>query len=279
MGAEVEALVRTQQPVAHAAVLYTVGLDGVRTPCLRWQGPFGDTAELVEQIEERALRQANALGGVHAFMLELAGADGAVLGTEFFRVSAESFRDGSIVSEPANEGGVLAQMMRHTEALMKTHVQGGQINLQAAQKMIETSSRRAEFAEAKFLDMLTTVHSILTGERQAQVDLVKAEARAAATKQIGGKIAMLIPEISAAFLSGTAGPKGAAHAAVLRAKNLFSTITPDQLKGILGLLEVEQQGAMLALLAGLAKEHEAEQKALKAAETATAEKTTNGAKH
>ena len=274
MGQEVESLVRTQQAVAHAATLYTVGLDGVRTLCLRWPGPFGDATELIEQVEERALRQANSLGGVHAFLIELAGQDGAVLGTEFFRVSAESFRDGSIVSEPANEGGLLAQMMRHTEACFKTTVLGGEKNLLHAHKMLETSARRAEYAENKFLDMLSKMHDIMTGERQAQVDLVKAEARAVATKQIGSKIAMLIPELSAAFLSGAAGPKGGAHAAVIRAKNLFSTIRPDQLQGILGVLEVEQQGAMLALLAGLAKEHEAEQAAL-----AAAEQKTNGAQH
>ena len=277
MGQEVEALVRTQHAVAHAATLYTVGLEGTRTLCLRWQGPFADTSELIEQIEERALRQANTLGGVHNFLLELAGADGAVLGTEFFRVSAESFAGGSIVAEPANEGGLLAQLMRHTEAVFRSNIQGNDKTLSHAHRLIETANRRAEFSEQKFLEALSTMHTIMTGERQTQVELVKAEARAAATKQIGSKIAMLIPEMSAAFLSSKAGAGGPAHALALRAKSLFSTITQDQLKGILGSLDLTQQGQLIALLSGLAKEFEAEQKAMKAAETA--EKTANGAQH
>lgn len=276
MGAEVEKLVCSQQATAFAATLYTVGLDGVRTLCLRWAGPFPDPRELIEQIEERALRQANALGGVHAFQLELSGATGDVLGTEFFRVSAESFADGrSIVSEPANEGGLVAQAMRHVEAVMKVNVQSTEYGLRSAHKLIEQATRRAEFSEEKMLGMLALVHTMISGERETQVALVRAEARGAATKQIAGKIAMLIPEISAAFLSGNAGPKGAAHAAALRAKSLFSSITKEQLSGILGHLQPEQQMGLFALMKGLAAENEAQQKE----EASSAGGGTNGASH
>jgi hypothetical protein len=275
MGQEVEALVRTQQRAALGAKLYTVGLDGVRTPCLTWPGPFDDPLELVEQVEARALRQANALGGVHAFLLELVGPDGAVLGTEFFRVSAESFSDGrSIISEPANEGGMLAQMMRHNEVVIRTGVQGSEKTLQAAHKMIEQVGKRAEYAEAKFLEMLTTLHSVMTGERETQVAMVKAEARATATKQIAGKIASLIPEISAAFVKGNSGPAGAAHAAAISAKGLFSTITSEQLNGILGHLNVEQQMQLFGLMKRLSAEHEQQ-----AAAEAAPNGGNNGAKH
>lgn len=273
MASEVEQLIRLQQRAAFGAKLYTVGLDGVRTLCLAWPGPFEDVNDLIEQVEARALRQANALGGVHAFQLELVDSAGAALGTEFFRVSAEAFSDGrSIVSEPANEGGLVAQMMRHTEAIMRTGVTGNEKTLQAAHKMLEQTSKRAEFAEGKFLDMLTVVHNLMVGERETQVELVKATARAKATEQIGAKIAGLIPQLSAAFLSGHAGPTGGAHAAALLAKDLFSSITREQLQGILGPLRPEQQAAFFSLMKVLAAEHEKD----RAAESAAG---ANGAQH
>lgn len=290
MGSEIESLVRTQQRVAHAATLYTVGLDGVRTICLRWAGPFADTSELVDAVEDRALRQANTLGGVHAFQLELADEGGRVLGTEVFRVAAEVWKDGRpITSEPANEGGLLAQLMRFNEGIMRTHVQGSERTLGSALKLLEQANKRADFSEAKFLESLSVIHSVMTGERETQVAMVKAEARAVATKQIGNKIATLLPEVTAAFLSGNAGPSGPMHAAVLKVKNVFSSITEEQLKGILNLLSAEQQLGVFSLMRTLTEEHEKEKAAEKAAAACTETKTgaaaaigaggANGAKH
>ncbi|HKY36464.1 MAG TPA: hypothetical protein VJN18_11025 [Polyangiaceae bacterium] len=204
-----------------------------------------------------------------------------MLGTEFFRVSAETWSDGrSIVSEPANEGGVLAQMMRHTEAIMRTGVTGSEKTLQAAHKMIEQTAKRAEFAEAKFLEMLTTVHTFITQERETKVAMVKAEARAEVVKQIGGKITSIIPQISAAFLSGNAGPQGPEYAAALQARELFSSITQEQLQGMLGHLNGGQQMAFFGIMKALAKAAEQQKGAADKPAAATGGGNgANGAQH
>jgi hypothetical protein len=254
---EIDKLIRSQ-PAATAATLFTIGLDGHRTVCLRWLGPFADQAELYEQVEERALRQANALGGMHNFMLELVDAKGEQLGTEFFRVGAEGFGERSMLAEPANEGGVLAQSMRLTEALARLQVMGSEKNMNAAHKLIDALGRRAEHSETKYLDGIQTIARALAADRASEVEAIKATGNAQAKGVIANKVAALIPQVLASFLSKNAGPQGPAHASALRMKDFTSTLTGEQFESILGVLRPEQQGALAALLSGVHAENVAE---------------------
>lgn len=256
MGAEVATLVRSQQAAALVATLYTIGLQGQRTVCLAWRGPFPDPIDdLIEQVEERALRQANALGGVHAFQLEMADAEGRVLGTEFFRVSAEPM--GSIVAEPANEGGVLAQHMRLLEACFRSQVGGSEKLLHQAIKMMERSDARAVHFEDSYLKALITVGDAIRGEREHELEIRKIEAHGKSKEIVARKIAALLPEVTAGVFNRYGGPQGAAHAAAISAKGLFESIDGEQLQAIMNALRPEQQAGLFALMKRLAKEEEA----------------------
>jgi hypothetical protein len=257
MGAELDKLIRAQ-PTAIKATLYTIGLDGHRTVCLRVAGPFEDPADLYEQIEERALRQANTLGGIHNFMLELVDGAGAQLGTEVFRVSAEGHGDRSMLAEPANEGGVLALSMRLTQAFAQLQVQGSAKTLDSAHKLIEVMARRADHAEQKYLEGMQVIARSLSNDRAAEVEAIKATGNAQAKQLVASKLAGLIPQVLAAFVSKNAGPKGKAHASALRMKDFTGTLTSEQFESILGVLRPEQQGALAALLQGAHAEAEEE---------------------
>jgi len=273
VGAEVEKLIRTQQQGALSATLYTVGLDGHRTVCLRWAGPFDDHAELLEQCEERALRQANALGGVHSFCFEMLDGSGASLGCEFFRVSAESFGgERSLLSEPANEGGVLAQSMRLTEAFARLQVMGAEKQSTITLRMLEASAKRAEFAEGKYLEAIQATHSMLTGERAAEVEMVKANNRGQAQLVIANRVATLIGPVMAAFLSKKGGEQGGLHAAMVGLTGLISSLTAEQLEAIVGHLKPEQAAAMFQLVGTVTTEAEKQ----KAADTPAPRKGANG---
>lgn len=250
MGSEVDKLIRLQ-PAATSAVLYTIGLDGHRTVCQRWSGPFTEPADLYEQVEERALRQANVLGGVHNFLLELLDAKKEQLGTEVFRVGAEGFGERSMLSEPANEGGVLAQSMRLTEAFARLQVQGSEKTLNQAHKLLEVMARRADHSENKYLEGLQAIARAHQADRQYEVEAIKATGNAQAKQLVASKLAALIPQVLAAFVGKNAGPKGPAHASALRMKEFTGTLTQEQFESILTVLRPEQQGALAALLSGV----------------------------
>lgn len=255
MGAEVENLIKNQLAGAYSAKLFMVGLDGIRTLCLRWPGPFGDPSELLEQVEERALRQANALGGVQSFLFEMYDNAGQPLGCEVFRLSAEAMGgDRSMLAEPANEGGVVAQLMRQNEALLRTQALvlkeqtvSWKENLRAALNMVEASHKRADFSEGKYLEGLQVISQVLTGESENAVALKKAEGNADAKRLIAGRVAGLLPMVASAFVQN--GPaKSPAHATLIGAKNLFTSLTQEQIQAFLALLSPDQAAQVFQMM-------------------------------
>lgn len=252
MGAEIEKLIRSQQPAAMSATLYTIGLDGQRTKCLRWDGPFDDHCELLEQVEERALRQANALGGVHSFCFELCDGAGTSLGCEFFRLSAEAFSgERSMLAEPANEGGVLAQSMRLTEAFARLQVQGSERSGNLMLKQLEAIARRAEHSESRYLEALQVLQRVLTGERQAEVEAIRADGNARAKVAIANRVATLLGPIASGMIAkygGDAGPQAAIATAV---QGFVSSLNQEQLEKIISVLQPEQAAAVFQLVSAV----------------------------
>lgn len=258
MAGEVHSLILSQQPTAASAALYTIGLDGHRTLCLRWQGPFSSVEDLNEAVEERALRQANALGGVHNFLFELTAPDGSSLGSEVFRVSAEAMTgDRSMLSEPANEGGVLAQTMRLLEAHARINVQlvkGTQDNLLKQNEML---SRRADASEARYLSGMEVFMQALTGERQAEVEAIRADGNARAKLAIANRIGTLLGPLAAGLLKKQLpGAAGASAASAVNMQTLAGSLTTEQMEGIMQLLTPEQNATLFALLAPVKAEQE-----------------------
>lgn len=258
MAGELHSLIVNQQPAAVVAALYTIGLDGHRTLCLRWQGPFSSVEDLHEAVEERALRQANALGGVHNFLFEMQDAKGESLGSEFFRVSAESFSgDRSLLSEPANEGGVLAQSMRLTEAFARLQVQSASGTHSTLLKQNELLARRADQAEARYLQGLEVFAATITGERQAEVEAIRADGNARAKLAIANRIGALLGPLAAGFLKKQLpGSAGASAGAAVSMQSLAAGLTAEQMEGIMQVLTPEQNAALFALLAPVKAEQE-----------------------
>lgn len=266
MAGELHSLILTQQPAAASAALYTIGLDGHRTLCLRWQGPFPSVDDLHEAVEERALRQANALGGVHNFLFELTAPDGSSLGSEVFRVAAEAFGgERSMLSEPANEGGVLAQQMRLLEAVLRVNVQlskGTHDNLLQQNKMLAT---RADQSEARYLQGMEVFLGSITGQRQAEVDAIRADGNARAKLAIANRVGALLGPLAAGFLKKQLpGAAGAALGAAVNMQGLAATLSAEQMEKIMSVLSPEQNAQLFALLAPVKadeEEHEVEQAA------------------
>lgn len=244
-------------------VLYVMGHDHTRAVCSQYPvTPDVDdcSTDTYEEIESRALSHANTLGGTHAFCLEWvrvpeSGTAPRVAGHEVFRVSAEAMPGThALHSEPANEGGLLAQTMRHQEASMKMAIQASQQSMVAMERVLNRVAQRAEIMEQKYSDNL---HQFLearwaTGEQE--IAMVKAQGNAQAKAQLAAKLGNIAP----AMLGRVVEHFGRDGTAV-RMRGFVGGLSQEQIMKILQQLEPEQQALLLELIRPVVQEMEAEQ--------------------
>lgn len=238
----------------HEVALYALSADHTRILLESWEAPF-EVIDLAEAIEERALRQANLLGGNHAFMLTAATKPGKSLGSEVFRVAAEALPGGAgaVSTEPPNEVGHYSQMMRHNEALYRVTLGGFDKILRHAMAGQEGAFKRADLAEERYLKGLEVIANVVAQEHESKVNLLKAENRAAIQKQFASKISNLLPTVAAAFTEKK-GPGGKMAAAVVGARGFFESINGEQMQKILMLLDDGQKATLFDFLKRISDE-------------------------
>jgi hypothetical protein len=251
--------------------------DGTRMPGASWDGPLDTSAkrlDCAEDIEERAARETNILGGIHAWYIEVDGEGGKTLATEIFRLSAESLPNGkSISTEPANEGGVLAQMMRHHEVMAKQYMWDRE---RVSETLASENSKlraRNENLEDKLFKTLDTVREAILGERQHELELLKAKAKNELMLSVGKQVQGLLPEVASAFVHKQA--KAPAAAAAIGIQEFLKTITPEQFDVILSTLRPEQAMVLVQAMKRIA-EAEAEKAKQNAPPAPPATEAANG---
>lgn len=255
MGLEIERLIEREKASLRSASLFAIAQNLSKQLLQTWQIPPVSIADLIEQVEERALRQANVLGGSHAFVLESYNEADRVIGSEVFRVTAESLPGGtSIAHEPPNEGGAFAQMMRHNEAQARTGVLQFERFSNASIRLLEASTKHNERLEGRFSDLLARMETLVLGEYHEKIALKKVESDAELKKMMVERLGNVLPEIVGSITGKLTGTPGAA--AAIKAKGAFESIRPEQLETILGCLDMEQKIALLGLMKSLAAEGE-----------------------
>lgn len=234
-------------PDCAAIRLWSCAVDSSRTLCDSWPLPMpnGDALELIEQIEERALRQANTFGGSQAFMLEAVNKGDRPMATDVFRVYGEALpgATGGLATEPANEAGHVAQMMRHNEAIFRSSIMGQQGLLKSAHQLLELSDRRAERAEDRSLKWLEQVAAIATQEREREVALKKEEGSAESRRLVTNKLLNLLPMVASSVVGNKPGHE--ATGVVIGLKSVFESLSQEQMVAILNLLSEDQRMAFL----------------------------------
>lgn len=252
MASEIQTLIE-RVPAWCKATLYALGQDLTRQPCQTWLSGTLERAELLEQIEEVALRRANVLGGNHAFLVELCDDGGTVLASEVFRVSAEVLPNGvSIAHEPANEGGLLAQLMRHNEANARTGVLQFQATSKATLEALNTISKHSQTVESKFTELMMRMQQLVLGEAETRVAIAREEGKQRSYNILAEKVGAVLPEVLGSMAGKLSGTPGAA--AAIKAKGAFDTLTPQQLEHIMQVLDMPQKIALVGLLKTLAGE-------------------------
>lgn len=238
-----------------AAFRLSVALaDGSQTLLDRYPATLGEQ-ELVDRIEERSERHARMGPTVALFVVEAIDDKGDSAGCETFRVSANS--PGRLAAtEPANETGLLAQLMRHNEATQRTlHANVASMLDHMRHQVEESRARDADALAARF-KLLEVTESLLSQRSERELAAEQAKSREE-MKREGMQKLLTLGQVAVSHLAAKNGGEGSQEIAqVMSAVRVFETLDGDQLRAILSVLAPEQQAVLVGLLQTMARKKE-----------------------
>lgn len=234
-------------------VLYAISAERERIKLDQW--PAGDDVEeLRDLIEARASSHAQMGPTVCDFWLD-AFEKKESMGCVVFRVAAEApGLAKTLVSEPANEAGLVSLSMRHAEASVRALLTMSARTFEAQQRQIESASLRATKGDESRLAMLEMLETAAQHKHQGEMERLQVEHTMRLKESALEKMALLAPVLGNALTKRT--PGGQEAAAIYAARTLFSSIRPEQLRAMLSPLDAAQQTLALSLFRTMAEEAE-----------------------
>lgn len=263
--------------IANGAVafrLYGLGSTGDRrNPIDRWSASLG-LATIRDEIEARAQNYVNQIGGNQAFQLSSMDDADRELACDVFRLQAQGIAGpAGLMTEPANEGGLVQQSMRHTEATMRMLLQSVAQQDKVQSRIVDRLLQRTEEMEARQIAAIELMGKLARDENAQAIELYKAKTHGDAKLQIAKKISDLIPlvadGVAAKYGGKTAGDVTLTHAT----KQIFDSLTPQQAEVLMGVLTDTQRMQILHVMKRLAAQEEAAKVAQGASTSANATTT------
>lgn len=236
---------------AERFALLLVNVEGSATFCDAWPASLG-FEEIRDSVEDKAARVAAMGATVCNFMLRAEGVkrqDGTRedLGFESFRVASQVAKTtGALMSEPANEAGLLAQLMRHNETNLRTTFQVQGVMFTQQQEEVRRLREQVTQFDERRIELFQLVEGLTTEKAAREL----AERKEQHTQQLKEKaLNSLLPllTIAADSVMGKVHPEGAALTAAHMAKDLFSTLKQEQVVEMLKHLEPEQAAQVIRM--------------------------------
>ena len=231
--------------------------------------------DVVEQLEERAAKHANDHGGRHTFEVH-ATAAGEDKGLTTFQVHAEL--DG--FTEPQNAGGIIAQSMRHTEAMARIMTSSSISMQDRSNKFIDRLANRVEHLEDQRLEVLESMESLYINKAERDRETLKVIA-SEERKNLGAKkLLELAPSTLATIAPKIFGNNQMDAITAHAARDLFEGLNEKQMQAMIAVLPQEKQIAFFQMVKRLAQVDETNEEAAKekkAKEEAAEQKAKEGA--
>lgn len=254
---------RPEGPISSLQIVQ-VYAGGGTSPLREWQIPEGSEVDL-EQITQEALdmsdEDAQAFGGAQRYaMIAYFGAGRACeQRSPVWIVSVRRENEDQISeSEPATNKGMLAQQMRHNEAIMKlalnTFVQQSSVQ----QSMLARLAEQLEAAQRDKFESLKLIESMLSEEAERRLAGIRAENREKRL-QTGFEHLQLLAPVLINKLAGQKLLPEKLHPATDALKRVMGTLTPEQIGKVMGALSPDQAIALSEVYEAFREEHEREQ--------------------
>lgn len=230
------------------------------------QDSYIDT--LTAEIEMACYDDAEGIGGVQKYVIIPHYGDKLEPAGRFIlRVAAgdDSEDGGEIDSEPATQKGIVSQLMRHNEALMRTAVAStGQI-IQLQNRVIARQQEHIETMMGKHFDTTVELEGLISQRHERDLQTRQAAFKMEQTKEIVGKVSQLVPVVVNKLAGKKVMPEKVTPKDVM-IRELMGSLTPEQMNVIAQTLKPEQMITLSEIYQGEASDHEREMEAKAAKE-------------
>ncbi len=254
---------------AFAFRLYGLGPNGDRrNPIDRWSATLG-LATIRDEVEARAQRYVDSMGGNQAFQLSSVDENDRELACEVFRLQAMGVAGpAGLMTEPANEGGMTQQAMRHAEAYARMLLQMTAQQDKTQTRMVDRLLARNDEIEARLLGGIELMGKLARDENAQAIELYKAKTSGEAKLMLGRKLGDLIP-LAADAVASKYGGKTVSDVTLINAtREIFSGLTGQQMDTIMGAMTDTQRMQIMHVMKRIAAQDEAAQQKDNAAMTA-----------
>lgn len=222
-----------------------------------WAKELGDdfTVEgidpLVNEILNEAWDDAESLGGIQKYKVE------AYFGTKKragrkkrFSMHAGEDASDSEFSEPANGKGLVAQQMRHNEALMKMSVNSFGQMMKMLGSQLEKTQAALDDALEKNYQMIELRERLLSEQEERELQRVMVMKQEDRKDELVEGVKLLLPSV-VRRVSGKLLPENANaddNLAVESLKALASSLSQEQIQAIMSSLKPQQTVAFMEVL-------------------------------
>lgn len=230
--------------------------------------PSTDPDSLGLEIVDAATTDAEGLGELQRYSVcaYYKGNEDEVKSRFSFRIHiAKDEDDSSGLSESPDSKGLTSQMMRHTEAMMRSSTIA---NAETARILLRTVERQAETIETlsgKHIAMLETMEEVMGAKDERELKKLELVAKMKRDEAIIDKLNVLLPAVVNRLGGKKLLPEKATPSEMMVGQ-LLGSLTPDQFQTLSGTFRPDQMMIVMELYDTFKQRHEADQKAKEAKE-------------
>jgi hypothetical protein len=210
---------------------------------------------MADDIDHSTQDEADQLDGLQQYIIYVFRSETGDKPTARFPLrqtsSAEEDQDNpSIQSEPASLAGIVAQQMRHNEALVRTSVGGWRDVIQVLQKMNSRLADQNEVLQSQLSQQRIVVDDAESKKADRDAEIAERKAR---ERRMDTAFETFMPLIPAAvnMLSGRKLLPEKTTPERQMVVKFMETITPEQFTQMRNVLEPEQYGIVATMLADI----------------------------
>lgn len=153
-------------------------------------------------------------------------------------------------SEPPTTKGIVTQLMRHNEAIMKTHSMSIATVLTAQQRTINRQSEQLEMLTGKHFETVELIEELTSGKHTRELEEKRLDLKLDMQKQAFGNVKMLMPAIINKIAKRKIMKEDVTPPMMLL-KQFADSIKPEQFSKLLESLGPEQKVAFQELYMSL----------------------------
>lgn len=225
--------------------------------------PSQAAEDVASSLYEAANDDAAGLGGLQAYVItsHFSPDPDRVRERFAFRIYTETDDDPSKFdpTEGPNTEGLLKQMMRHTEAMMRVSVMQIAESQRIMSRNLERQAQTNDLLTSKHLEMLESYEELVSMKAQRDIDKMQVVAKVERENTMIEKAGALLP-ILVNRISGQKILPEKATPEQMMLDQFMAGITEDQMKGMMGLLKPEQVLVVMELYEAARKRSEATKK-------------------